>query len=89
MIKFGVSQGFILGSLLFLIYINDVWCLQTISRFYVDDTALLILAKLLSNEQKFTNLELNGSQWMQADSLVVNTVALIIAPHMTYYNTAI
>ena len=59
-------------------------CLQAIPRFYADDTALFIFGKSLSDIQTLTNLELfNVSQWMQANSLVVNmakTVALIITP---------
>ena len=86
-IEFGVPQESILEPLSFLIYVNDLpLCFQTIPRFYADDTALFISGKSLSDIQTLTNLELfNVSQWILANSLVVNTaktVALIITPQL-------
>ena len=72
---------------MFLICINDLLlCILTIPGFYADDTALFISGKSLSDVQTLTNLELfNVSQWMQANSLVVNsakTVVLITTPQL-------
>ena len=58
--------------------------LTNYTRFYADDTAQFISGKSLSDIQTLTNLKLfNVSQWMQANSLVVNSAkTLIVTPQL-------
>ena len=59
LIKCGVSQGSIIGSLLFLIYVNDIFNVCNLSKcvLYADDTVLIIsydnVATLFSNASKY------------------------------------
>ena len=58
--------------------------MQTVPRFFSDDTALLTTENNVDNLQHLTNSELSGlSNWMLANYLVVNqakTVALLVFP---------
>ena len=82
-IKTGAPQGSTLGSLLFLLYINDlVNCTSVTSILFADDTCLSFSASCPTKLIDDTNTKLNTVYyWMKANKLCINpqkSTALLI-----------
>ena len=75
LITCGVLQGSVLGPLLFLLYVNDIYCSSTKLKFYLfaDDTNVLHSHKDLKSLEKEMNAELNNVyQWLVSNKLTLN-----------------
>ena len=83
----GVSQGSILGLLLFLVYINDLpmWCLSSTLRMYADDTCLTLCARDPEDLQSQLNSDLVEIQtWFFVDKCSSISFHLIQSTGLAY-----
>ena len=88
-IEYGIPQGAILSPQLYLIYTSKLpSCLETLPRFFADDTALLIAGKTSAHVQATASSELltiwllmQVKPWFQAFLKKSTTVSIWIHSH--------
>ena len=73
MVKIGIPQGSVLGTILFLLFMNDLPLFVKNVTQYADDTMLEVTASTVDEIKFFLQLELNKlSHWCAKNKLTIN-----------------